>query len=191
MSPNYREYSIEQLVDILDNIDRDKWPDRTKEVEAVLAQKKQEKTSTPSRKRRIYKGIKLSEYNILFGITHLILIGLCNSVMGWRHSSTNHYKAKMLIQLGSAFYIWSLALHIGHYWNLELPTSGDAMLFLPAICFIIVNLFHWRCFKSPKIHRNTLKWYKSQRESTSGMINLFSIVYVFASIPLMVYSIDL
>jgi len=124
-------------------------------------------------------------------LIQLIEIGLCNSIMGWKDESTNHFKAVSLINLSLGFYLWTTIILISQSTDTTLPMDGLTKYLVPGLCMIIAGVIAWGSFKNMDAYKSTKDWYKLLSSSKSWLINLFAVLFVFASIPLLVNSIAL
>ena len=73
MKPDYKKYSLVQLKEALHSIDREKWPERVKEIENILNDPKAiSKLTNQERKKIAEPDINIEMPRIIFGIFMLI-----------------------------------------------------------------------------------------------------------------------
>jgi hypothetical protein len=111
----------------------------------------------------------------------MIHVGLCNSVMHWRNSSTNHDSAAFLIMFGSTMYIWAIATVLLFVIDVRIPIAGKVSYLLPASSFFAALIISHLTFKRPYNYRRTLKRYREMSRISKYTINTLSLFYVFFS----------
>ena len=114
-------------------------------------------------------------------IFRMIHVGLCNSFMHWRNSSTNHDSAAFLIMFGSTMYIWAVATVLLFIVDVPVPTAGKVSYLLPVLSFFAALIISYITFKRPYNYRRTLKRYREMSRISKFTINALSLVYVFFS----------
>lgn len=108
-SPDFNEYSIEELKDALRNIDRERFPDRVKHIESILKNPKErlrveirDDHRAKMRARREEKESKKNEplwYAVIYGL--LALLALFTGVIGSKHSAmeVTSWEARIMFTL--------------------------------------------------------------------------------------------
>jgi hypothetical protein len=114
-------------------------------------------------------------------IFRMIHIGLCNSVMHWRYSSTNHDNAAFLIVFGSTSYLWGVATLMLFAIDFQVPTTGKFSYILPVLSFFGATLISYITFKNPLNYLHALRRYKSMTRIGKYAINALSLIYVLLS----------
>ncbi|WP_346837036.1 hypothetical protein [Microbulbifer sp. SAOS-129_SWC] len=83
IKPNYKNYSLRELREALDSIDREKWPDRVKEIEAILKEPASlSKLKAKERKQRKLESDSNIELQLVVVGTVFLVMALILSVSG-------------------------------------------------------------------------------------------------------------
>jgi hypothetical protein len=78
-SPDYSQYSIEELEEVLDNIDKGRFPERYKDAKAILERKQAEQPDNSETEQQQLAPRKWSEQPLLSRIVYIAFFVLCFS----------------------------------------------------------------------------------------------------------------
>ncbi len=112
-SPNYKNYTIEELLDVKDNIDIERYPERAKEIELVLSSK----MNNPETKLAIEKQQELNKYSTFWprfwaatidGIAFALILYIECLIFGVEYSAEDRFLHTIN---GVQFAIYAIFMH--------------------------------------------------------------------------------